>query len=141
MEFNVTGFKDLENTLQGLSKKVIEQNKLALKESAEIVKTKAEQLAPVSDNHSKSGAKHKGSPRNTPPNHLDKSIPIKAMKVSKIGNVSIDIGWKLSDNSPYFYAKFVEFGTSRKPPNPFLQQALDDSEGDIIDIFRRNIDL
>jgi HK97 gp10 family phage protein len=140
MDINITGLEELESILLAMPAKVISINNESLLESAELIKSRAEPLAPQAKNHSKSGPQHKGSKRDTPPEHLADSIPISKIKKPNSLRASIDVGWKLSDNSPYFYAKFVEFGTSKMPPRPFLQDALNSSEDEIVSIFKSKIE-
>ncbi|MNO08216.1 hypothetical protein D3C81_2307560 [compost metagenome] len=46
------------------------------------------------------------------------------MYIKKVkGNLQIVIGWEKSDNSPYFYMKFIEFGTSKQPPKAPFKRA------------------
>ena len=94
-------------------------NSIVTKEGKEIQST-AKSLAPVSADRSKSGRWNKsGHFRVEPPTHLADAIPL------KIKNDFAWIGWEKSDTSPYFYAKFAEWGTSRIAPHPFLQPALE----------------
>lgn len=138
MDIEITGIKELEASFTELESKVIAANTEALLQSANVVKSKAQELAPKANDHSKSGPQHKGQARKTPPDHIADSIPISKIKNVK-GNSQIDVGWKLNDNSQYVYAKWVEWGTSKMPPRPFLQEALDDSEGEILSIFNSKI--
>ena len=54
--------------------------------------------------------------------HMADVIPLSGVK-NKNNNQIISVGWTKSDNSPYFYAKFVEWGTSEQKANPFLFNA------------------
>lgn len=138
MDIEIAGLKEIQASFTEFEAKVIAANTDALLQSAKVVKSKGEKLAPRASDHSKSGPQHKGHKRSSPPNHMGDSIPIGKVKKNK-GNSKIDVGWKLSDNSEYMYAKWVEFGTSKMPPRPFLQEALDDSEGEILSIFNSKI--
>lgn len=56
--------------------------------------------------------------------HMADNIPLKLVKD---GNTrTIEYGWEKSDRSDYYYAKFVEWGTSNNkyPKQPFLNKSL-----------------
>ena len=98
------------------------------KEGKEIQST-AKELAPVSADHHDSGRWNKsGHFRTQPPEHMASAIPLKIKK-----NFA-EIGWEKSDTSPYFYAKFEEWGTSRHVPHPFLQPALEKHKDDFFEL-------
>lgn len=40
---------------------------------------------------------------------------------------SMRVGWDAGDNSPHFYMKYFEFGTSTRPASPFMEFALEQS--------------
>lgn len=138
MDINITGLSDLMAKIEGYPNIVRQVNEESLMKGAKVIQEKASELAPKSDDHNKSGPKRKGQARQTPPEHIANEIPIGKIKSSR-GNQSIDIGWKLKDNSEYFYAKFVEYGTSKMPPRPFLKQAMEYSEEEIVADFTSNI--
>ncbi len=47
--------------------------------------------------------------------HSADAVPISGVK-RKGGRMFVVVGWDLGDNSPYFYTKFNEWGTSSRPP-------------------------
>ena len=47
-------------------------------------------------------------------------IPLSGVK-KKNGYQSITVGWDKSDNSPYFYTKFTEWGTSKIKPIAYME--------------------
>lgn len=138
MDISIVGLTDLMAKIEGYPNIVRELNQESLMKGAKIVQEKASELAPKSKNHNKSGPKRKGQARQIPAEHISNAIPIGKIKNPK-GNQSIDVGWKLKDTSEYFYAKFVEYGTSKMPPRPFLKQAMEDSEEEIVASFSSNI--
>ena len=104
-------------------------NKKIVKECGGLVQANAKELAPISLDHMNSGRWNKsGHFRSQPPEHMANAIPLKVK-----GQTAI-VGWEKSDTSPYFYAKFEEYGTSEHPPHPFLQPALENSEGEFNEI-------
>lgn len=56
--------------------------------------------------------------------HMADNIPLKLVRDGKTR--SIEYGWEKSDRSDYYYAKFVEWGTSNKnyPKQPFMYKSL-----------------
>lgn len=78
-----------------------------------------EKHVPVSRDNSRSGRKS-----SRPPGHARDNIPTKVTTKKEV--VYADIGWYLSDNSKFYYMKFIEWGTYMQPPRPFLQKTVDD---------------
>lgn len=52
--------------------------------------------------------------------HSADNIPLSGVK-KKNGYQSITVGWDKSDNSPYFYTKFTEWGTSKIKPFAYME--------------------
>lgn len=132
--FEATGFEELIAKIERVvDEEVQKTNKEVLKEAGKLVQSKAEDLAPVSQDHMESGKWNKsGHFRMTPPQHMRLAIPLKIKGGKKAQAI---IGWQNdSDSDNSFYAKFVEYGTSKMPARPFLQTALDSSESEINDI-------
>lgn len=126
-----TGFEELIAKVELLANEELKKtNKEVVTEAGKLVQTKAEELAPISQDHMSSGKWSKsGKFRMTPPNHMKMAIPLKIKGGNKAQAL---IGWENnSSNDNSFYAKFVEYGTSKMPPRPFLQTALDSSESEI----------
>ncbi len=132
--FQAIGFEELIAKVERVaSEEVQKTNKEVLKEAGKLVQSKAKELAPVSSDHMLSGKWNKGGHfRMTPPQHMKDAIPLKIKGGKKAQAI---IGWQNdSDSDNSFYAKFVEYGTSKMPPRPFLQPALDSSENEINEI-------
>ncbi len=53
--------------------------------------------------------------------HSADNIPLSGVK-NKNGYQSIVVGWDKSDNSPYFYVKFTEWGTSKMKPIGYMDK-------------------
>lgn len=49
--------------------------------------------------------------------HSADAVPVTGVRRKK-GKLFVIVGWDLGDNSPYFYTKFNEWGTSERPPTP-----------------------
>lgn len=132
--FKAEGFEDLIAKVEKLAnEEIVKTNKEVLKESGLLVQGKAKELSPISNNHMLSGKwKTKMHFRMTPPEHMKEVIPLKIKGGKRPCAI---IGWQRnSDEDNSFYAKFIEYGTSRMPAIPFLQTALDSSETEINDI-------
>ncbi|MDB1935139.1 HK97 gp10 family phage protein [Clostridium tertium] len=52
--------------------------------------------------------------------HSADNIPLSGVKKEN-GYQSITVGWDKSDNSPYFYTKFTEWGTSKIKPIAYME--------------------
>lgn len=115
ISIDVTGLQELITECERLStpKELEDVNKKALKRCGDIAKNEVVKAMPKSKDVSKSGRKGSRTYK-----HSSDNIPIKLTK--KGGKMLIIVGWERGDNSPYFYAKFIEFGTSKQPPQaPF----------------------
>ncbi len=79
---------------------------------------------------------HKGRYGN---GHMADNIPLKL--VDENGMKAIEYGWEKADNSDYYYAKFVEWGTSnnRYPKQPFLNKSMSKNKQKCFDIFSETI--
>lgn len=112
-------FKGLDNLIKE-SQKVLGDDvvngtmKKVLKPIGTDAHKKIESKLPRSDDPSKSG--REGSRTGQ---HSADNVPISGVK-NKNGRHYILVGWENSDSSPYFYAKFNEYGTSSRPPLPIF---------------------
>ncbi|PVE17650.1 hypothetical protein DDA98_03415 [Clostridium perfringens] len=93
-----------ENQLENTDKKV-------LKECGDLAYKTVKSLIHKSKDNSKSG--RKGS---RPNGHALDNIP-KPKISKKKGKLQCIVGWEKSDNTPYFYMKMEEWGTSKRPPH------------------------
>lgn len=118
--FRVEGLEELERTLRELpdkvEKKVVSQ---ALRKGLKPIQKEAKNLAPVLSGQ------------------LKKAIKIRAGKRKK-GQVSVNviIGDKDFQN---FYPKFIEYGTSKLPANPFMRTAYANKKAEAIGIIEIEI--
>lgn len=93
-----------ESELKDINKKIIKKaGKIAKEEATGQIRKKA-----YSKNPMKSG--RKGSRTGQ---HAADNVPEKGR--TQKGNYAEIIGWDKSDNSPFFYMKFQEWGTSNTP--------------------------
>lgn len=124
---SITGLDELINNCKKLTGTEIIQNtnKKILKKVGKNVQTTAKNIAPKSKDPWKSG--RKGSRTGL---HMADVIPLSGVK-NKNNRQYITVGWTQSDNSPYFYAKFVEWGTSKQKAQPFLFNASKQHEDEL----------
>lgn len=98
------------------SESIIEKaNANILKECGKKAQSSAKSKMPKSNDPMKSG--RVGSRTGQ---HSADNVPLSGVK-NKNGYQSIVAGWEKSDNSPYFYVKFIEWGTSKIKPKAFME--------------------
>lgn len=126
----VTGLDELIKECERLGGKSATDkvNRNILKKTGKLTQNEAKVKAPRSDNPLNSG--RKGSRTGQ---HMGDNIPISGVK-NKNGSLYIIVGWEKGDDSPFFYAKFIEWGTSKIPANPFLLNALNKYKKDFTSI-------
>lgn len=86
-----------------------EVNKRALKRCGELVGSGLNSAMPRSKDVTKSG--RKGSRTYL---HSADNVPMSIKKQN--GQLVLYAGWSKGDISPYYYTKFIEFGSSKMPP-------------------------
>lgn len=118
IEMEFEGLDELIKTAESLAteEQVEGTNKKILKQCGDLAYDTAKKLVHRSKDNSKSGPQHKGSPRLVPPGHAQDNIPKPKIKKKK-NTVYVIVGWEKTDNSPYFYMKMEEWGTSQRPPH------------------------
>lgn len=111
MEFQ--GLDELIKTCENMSTETDLEtiNKKILEECSDLAYKKASSLIHKSIDNTKSG--RRGA---RPPGHAADNIPKPKIRKRKDQLQSV-IGWEKSDNSPYFYMKMEEWGTSERPPH------------------------
>lgn len=111
VSIEVTGLKELIKQAEILAtpRELEIADQKALKRIGDVVQKAVAKNMPKSKDVSKSGRKGSRTFK-----HAADNIPVKLIK--KDSRLCIVIGWDKGDNSPYFYNKFIEFGTSKMPP-------------------------
>lgn len=71
--------------------------------------------------------------------HMADNIPLKLVREN--GLRTIEYGWEKSDNSDYYYAKFVEWGTSNNkyPKQPFINKSMSKNKNKCFNVFSERI--
>jgi HK97 gp10 family phage protein len=64
-------------------------------------------------------ARDRGKPR--PPGHMADSIKVRSVEEDRAGAVVVTVG----PGARYYWSRFVEFGTSKMPAQPFARLAYD----------------
>lgn len=127
---NFEGLDDMIEKLQKNADPITRENaeKAVLQEIGEKAAKVMREHIPASADNSKSGRSLKYGNSSRPKHgHARDNVPI--TKVKRSGDtLSINVGWLLSDNSEYFYMKFVEWGTSKMPPRDYLYNTFSECE-------------
>lgn len=71
--------------------------------------------------------------------HMADNIPLNFVREN--GFRTIEYGWEKSDNSDYYYAKFIEWGTSNQnyPKKPFLNKSMSKNKAKCFNVFSERI--
>ena len=106
-------------------------NAKILKECGKKAQSTVKTKMPRSNNPMASG--RKGSRTGQ---HSADNIPLSGVKKRK-GYQSIIVGWDKSDNSPYFYTKFTEWGTSKMKPLAYMERTKQELTGYFSEIAKK----
>lgn len=110
----LSGVDEILNKLKNIGANVSKLENQALRNAAEPVLEDAKANAPVKTGKLKEG------------------LGISSVK-AKAGMKYILVGIDKSDNSKIFYGKFIEFGTSKMSPRPFMGPAYEKNKREIIE--------
>lgn len=122
ISFEFEGLKELQEGIQKLASdaEIRKSNKKIYQECADVTHPRMKSHMPRSGNNAKSGRKGY-----RPPGHAADNIP------KKVTSTSAEIGWTLlGDAENWFYMKFVEWGTSRQPPQDFIYNTIEECDGE-----------
>lgn len=119
--------KDLNKMKQVLDSNMIDD---ALKEAIQPAYKDAQKKAPKNK---------KGHTGKYGSGHMADNIPLKLVREN--GFRSIEYGWEKSDNSDYYYAKFVEWGRSdnKYPKQPFMNKSMSKNKQQCFNVFSERI--
>ena len=122
MEIEIVGLRELEDKLSNLDEKLKRALEEALEEIAEKIRDDAKSFAPV-----------------------DTGALRKSIRVEKKGELQFSVvagdGGVINPRTgrEVDYAGFVEFGTSRMSPQPYMQPALEKNRDEILNIVKRKV--
>jgi HK97 gp10 family phage protein len=114
---SLQGLDKLFERVQELGRRGARIEAEALKAGAEIIREEAAKRAPRSTADKQ---------------HMADNIQISGIK-TKNGHRYVQVGPTRGDHSQFFYAKFIEFGTSKMPARPFLGPAASEKEREVRD--------
>ncbi len=120
------GLKKIAQAFDKLANDVerLEVDKKIVKQCGRVAKPAMQREIPRSKDNSKSGRKLKGGGSSRPKHgHAADNVPVSNVK-TKNESPYVDVGWKLSDNSEYFYMKFINWGTAKITPTPFIERTI-----------------
>ncbi len=115
----LVGMEEILNRLKELGQRAAPAENQALYAGAKIVRDNARQRAPRS-----AMAKE----------HLTDNIVISAHKQDENGKY-VEVGPK----APFFYGKFLEYGTSNMSPRPFMGPAQAESKKQVLETIRQTL--
>lgn len=121
ISFEMDSLEELEKKVELLAsgKEIDKTNRTIFQRSADLTEPKMKARIPKSTDNSKSG---KVGYR--PPGHAADNIP------KSVSSKRAIVGWKLNgDAQNWFYMKFVEWGTSKMPPQDFVENTKQECEG------------
>jgi len=122
LEIEIVGLKELEDKLSNLDKKLSKALDEALNEIAEKIRDDAKSFVPV-----------------------DTGALRKSIRIEKKGKLQVSIvaggGGVINPRTgrEVDYAGYVEFGTSRMNPQPYMQPALEKNRDEILRIVKEKV--
>ncbi len=120
--FEFEGMKEIQKKIEKLADEaeIRKVNKEIFQKCVDVTQPRMKAKMPRSANNAKSGKKGY-----RPPGHAKDNVPIKV--TAKYG----EVGWTLlGDAENWFYMKFVEWGTSKQPPQDFIYSVMEESDAD-----------
>ena len=130
MEMDMSG---LLNQLQNMGKDITEIKRTALKKGAEIVKEEISKNCPTDETTKYLEKKY------SPGQHLKDNIVFTDVRDLETENPYILIGALKSDRSNFYYAKFLEFGTTEISPRPFIEPSVITVKNRVLEVLRREV--
>ena len=123
------GFEELTAKLVEKGKNISRIENKALKESAKVLLDEIKRRAPRSQNLRKNPKSGKHTWRTG--EHAADNISISRVNTDKYGNKNVFVGVEKGDTSPYFYMKFLEWGTSTIMATPFVLPAKEAKKAEV----------
>lgn len=122
ISLNFIGLDELIKKVESLSDEgeIKKVNKRIYQKCADITEPRMKSHMARSADNRKSGKKGY-----RPPGHAADNIP------KKVSATKGEVGWTLKgDAENWFYMKFVEWGTSKMPPRDFIENTIQESDGE-----------
>ncbi|WP_308897558.1 HK97-gp10 family putative phage morphogenesis protein [Candidatus Desulfosporosinus nitrosoreducens] len=134
-EIELRGMDDLLARIEAMGRQGSSIGNAALKAAAQPVQQDASARAPRSSSPRLPGGK---SQQWRTGQHLADNIRISGVK-TKDGIKYVLVGIEKTDNSPYFYGKFLEWGTSKLAARPFLGPAYERNKEQVVEIIKQQL--
>ncbi|WP_252498705.1 MULTISPECIES: HK97-gp10 family putative phage morphogenesis protein [Bacillus] len=115
------GFDELEKYFRQIGNDVQKAEKVALKAGGEIVADEQRRGVNVSD---------KQQP------HIKDNITVSSPQETKDSEIFVSVG---PNKKVAYRARFLEYGTSKMSPHPFIEKSVDTAEGKATDVMERII--
>lgn len=122
-ELKLEGMEEMLTRVQQLGDQASRIENKALKAGGAVVQKRASELAPRSRRVKR---------------HMADHIKISGVKTQE-GIKYVEVGPTRGDNSEFFYAKFLEFGTSKMSARPFMGPAATESQGEVIEAMKAQL--
>ena len=122
ISFEFEGLKEIQKQLEQLADaaEIRKTNKEIFQQCVDVTQPRMQAKMPRSANNAKSGKKGY-----RPPGHAKDNVPKNV--TANYG----EVGWTLlGDAENWFYMKFVEWGTSKQPPQDFILSVREESDAD-----------
>lgn len=125
-EVTTFGIEEAIQRFEALGRSVKTIENVALKKGAGVVKDALEVESPVSTSPKRASPKESWRTGK----HAKDDVLVGKVK-TRNGVKSISVGWEKDDNSPHFYMKFQNWGTSKMPHPPhkgFIEKTVTHTE-------------
>lgn len=101
--------------------------------------TLMEAIQPAYETAKRTAPRNKKGHRGSGNGHMADNIPLKLVRENDFR--AIEYGWEKSDNSNFYYAKFVEWGKSNEkyPKQPFLNKSMSKNKVKCFNVFSERI--
>ncbi len=116
------GLKELQKQLEALADEteIRKTNQAIYQRCADATEPRMKAHMPRSGDNAASGKKGY-----RPPGHARDNVP------KKVTARQAEVGWSLlGDAESWFYMKFVEWGTTKQPPQDFIYNTLEECDGE-----------
>lgn len=130
VDLEFSGFEELMGKLAEKGRNIDRIGNKALKESAKVLRDEIKRRAPRSQKPRENPKDGKHTWRTG--EHAADHISISRVKTDKYGTKNVFVGVEKGDNSPYFYMKFMEWGTSEIAAQPFVLPAKEAKKAEVI---------
>lgn len=129
MSMGISGIDELIAEINRIGGNLVDMSKTAISEAAEIIKQEMENTCPRSNSND---------------SHLADNIGISTAQIDSSG-VFFYIGPKKINNNEFFYAKFLEFGTTKIRAHPFIETSFmtkkNEAMAKIEEVLRRSLNV